>query len=65
MKQWFRAFKKNNKGIGVVELILILVILVALVLIFKNQIMGIVSSMFGKIGADSKSITEVSLTPTP
>ena len=63
MIRWYREFRNDNRGIGVVELILILVILVAIVLIFKDQIMGIVSTMFAKIGADSESITKVSLTP--
>lgn len=32
----------NNDGVGVIEIILILVVLVTLVLIFKNQLTGIV-----------------------
>lgn len=33
---------RNNAGVGVVEVILILVVLIALVLIFKNQLTGMV-----------------------
>lgn len=39
----------NNRGMGTVEIILIIVVLVGLVLIFKNQITQIVNSLFGKI----------------
>ena len=42
-------FRKNNRGMGTVEIILIIVVLVGLVLIFKNQITQIVNSLFGKI----------------
>lgn len=42
-------FHKNNRGMGTVEIILIIVVLVGLVLIFKNQITQIVNSLFGKI----------------
>lgn len=35
-------FLQNNAGVGVVEIILILVVLIALVLIFKDQLTAIV-----------------------
>jgi len=45
----------DNRGIGVVEIVLILVVLVALVLIFKDKIMEIINDAFSSIsdGADS------------
>jgi len=46
----------NNKGIGVVEIILILVILIALVLLFKNKITQIVNDALSSIQNDSGSI---------
>lgn len=64
MKQWIQQWKNDNRGIGVVEIILILVILVALVLIFKDQIMDIISATLGQIVEDSESIREVTLIPT-
>lgn len=64
MKQWIQHWSKDNRGIGVVEIILILVILVALVLIFKDQIMEIISATLGQIVEDSESIREVTLVPT-
>ncbi|MCR5792909.1 MAG: hypothetical protein K6G65_07050 [Lachnospiraceae bacterium] len=51
-----RRFLREEDGIGVVEIILILVVLVALVLIFKNQISDIVSGAFDAISEDSEGI---------
>ena len=46
----------NNKGMGTVEMILIIVVLIGLVLIFKTQIMELTESIFQKIAADSSAI---------
>lgn len=40
---------KNNEGMGTVEIILIIVVLVGLVIIFKDQITDILSSLFSKV----------------
>lgn len=40
---------KDERGAGVVELILIIVVLVGLVLIFKNQITDLVNDLFDTI----------------
>ena len=45
----------NNKGMGTVEMILIIVVL-GLVLIFKNQIQDLAEIIFEKIAADSSAI---------
>ncbi len=42
-------FRHDQKGMGTVEIILIIVVLVGLVIIFKDQITQIVNSLFGKI----------------
>lgn len=47
---------KNDKGIGVVEVILILVVLIGLVIIFKSQLTEIVNSIFDKIVSESSGI---------
>lgn len=44
-----RDFFKDEKAMGTVEVILIIVVLVALVLIFKTEITKIVNSLFDKI----------------
>ncbi len=46
----------NNRGMGTVEMILIIVVLIGLVLIFKTQIMELTESIFQKIAADSSAI---------
>ena len=38
MKDRMRKFIKDNSGIGIVEIILILVILIALIVIFREKI---------------------------
>ena len=48
--------KENNEGVGVVEVVLLLVILIALVLIFKNQITTIITNAFNSINNDSNAI---------
>ncbi|MCP1110024.1 Flp1 family type IVb pilin [Ohessyouella blattaphilus] len=47
---------QNRQGIGVVEVILILVVLIALVLIFKNQLISLVETIFAKITSESSGI---------
>lgn len=48
--------RNNNQGMGTVEMILIIVVLIGLVLIFKTQIQGLASTIFEKISADSAAI---------
>lgn len=49
---------KEDDGIGVVEIILILVVLIALVVIFKDQLTAIVNSIFGGIQSGVDSIVQ-------
>ncbi|MCM1127212.1 MAG: hypothetical protein NC429_12165 [Lachnospiraceae bacterium] len=51
-----KNFMKNNKGMGTVEMILIIVVLIGLVLIFKTQIQELAQVIFEKIAADSSAI---------
>jgi uncharacterized BrkB/YihY/UPF0761 family membrane protein len=52
----FKGLAKDQSGIGVVEIILILVIVIGLVLIFKNEITSIINSAFDSIKSDSGAI---------
>lgn len=45
----FQLFLKEEEGIGVVEVILILVVLIGLVIIFKKQLTTIVNNIFNTI----------------
>ncbi len=51
-----RDFFKNEDGIGTVEMILILVVLIALVMIFKTQLTSLVNTIFQKITASAGEI---------
>ena len=51
-----KAFLKEEDGVGVVEIILILVVLISLVLIFKSQLTSLVNKIFKKIVSQSNSI---------
>lgn len=53
---WWKNFKQDNAGVGVVEIILILAVLIALVLIFKDQIEEIVEKAFKVITGDVNSV---------
>lgn len=50
------GWKQNNRGMGTVEMILIIVVLIGLVLIFKTQIQQLAETIFEKIAADSSAI---------
>ncbi len=54
--KWFIEFWKEEDGIGVVEIILILVVLIALVLLFKDKITAVVDKAFKTFEKDSGSI---------
>jgi len=51
-----KGLKNDNRGIGVVEIVLILVVLVALVIIFKDKIMDIINSAFESITGGAESL---------
>lgn len=52
----YRDFCKEEDGMGTVEIILIIVVLVGLVIIFKEQITKIVNSIFSKITTQTNKI---------
>ena len=49
-------FLKTEDGIGTVEMILILVVLIGLVLIFKEKLTSLVNDIFKTISSKSKSV---------
>ena len=56
IKDTLQGLMQDQSGIGVVEIILILVIVIGLVLIFKNEITSIINSAFDSIKSDSGAI---------
>ncbi|MDO4470310.1 MAG: Flp1 family type IVb pilin [Bacillota bacterium] len=51
-----KEFWQEEDAVGVVEIILILVVLIGLVLIFKEQLTSLVKSILNKITKQSNSI---------
>ena len=62
MKRYAEQMKRSlsqlldDQGVSVVEIILILVVLIALVVIFKTQLTLLVNSIFEKITSESACI---------
>ncbi|MCM1143187.1 MAG: hypothetical protein NC318_12275 [Blautia sp.] len=52
----FKNFLSEEEGLGTVEIILIIVVLIGLVIIFKNQLRSLVESIFEKITSDSNTV---------
>lgn len=56
IKQRMKGCLADTQGIGVVEVILILVVLIGLVIIFKSQLTSLVNTIFEKITSESAGI---------
>lgn len=52
----FGEFLREEDGMGTVEIILIIVVLIGLVIIFKTQITQLVQNIFGKITSQTNKI---------
>ncbi|MCD7725226.1 MAG: hypothetical protein LUI12_06695 [Clostridiales bacterium] len=52
----FRTFLQEEEGMGTVEIILIIVVLIGLVIIFKTQLRSLVNTVFEKITQDSNTV---------
>ena len=51
-----REVVADEDGVGVVEIILILVVLISLVVIFKKQVTNIVKDILSKAASDDKGV---------
>lgn len=57
MKQnLLKLFLEDESGVTVIEIVLILVVLIGLVIIFKNQLNSLIQSLLDKITKQSNSI---------
>lgn len=56
--KWKEIYMRHRyvSGITVIELVLILVIIIALLLIFKNQLIDLINTIFDKIVSESSGI---------
>ena len=51
-----REFWRDEQGVGVIELVLVLVVLIGLVIIFKKQITTLLQNIFKEINSQSKEV---------
>lgn len=51
-----KEFIREEDGMGTVEIILIIVVLVGLVIIFKSQITQIINTLFQKITSQTNTV---------
>ena len=56
IKTELAAFLKEEDGVGVIEIVLILVVLIGLVIIFKKQITTLLNNVFKEINSQSKEV---------
>ncbi len=56
LMQEVKHFWVEEDGIGVIEVVLILVVLISLVIIFKGQITALLNDIFGQINSQSKEV---------
>lgn len=56
LKSELRAFLTEEEGVGVIELVLVLVVLIGLVIIFKKQITTLLQNIFKEISSQSKEV---------
>lgn len=56
MKQELQGFLREEDGVGVIELVLILVVLIGLVIIFKEQINKLLENIFKEINSQAKEV---------
>lgn len=51
-----RSFWKEEDGVAVVEIVLILVVLIALVLLFKKQVTSVLKNILQKVQTQSNKV---------
>lgn len=54
--EMLREFMMDEDGVGVIEVVLILVVLIGLVIIFKKQISTLLDNIFKEINKQSKEV---------
>lgn len=56
MRKEIQNFLQEEDGVGVIEVVLILVVLIGLVIIFKGQITSLLNDIFDQINSQSKEV---------
>lgn len=55
-KERIRGMLEEEDGVGVIEVVLILVVLIGLVIIFKEQITKLLENIFKEVNSQSKEV---------
>lgn len=55
-RELLRSFFWEEDGVGVIEVVLILVVLIGLVIIFKEQITKLLENIFKEVNSQSKEV---------
>ena len=56
MVDFWKDFMEYEDGVGVIEIVLVLVVLIGLVLIFKGNISKLLNNIFKEINKKSKEV---------
>ena len=56
MRNMLKRFWCEEDGMGVVEIVLIIIVLIGLVILFKNQITSLLNSILSKMTSQANSI---------
>lgn len=56
LRQEMKAFLMEEDGIGTIEVVLLLVVIIGLILIFKKQIQALLDSIFKEINKQTKEV---------
>ena len=56
LKENIKNFWQDEDGMGVVEIVLIIVVLIGLVIIFKSQITALVNKLLSKMSSQANKI---------
>ena len=57
LRKELKAFWTEEDGVGVIEVVLILVVLIGLVIILKKQINDLLNNVFKEINKQSKEVS--------
>lgn len=55
-KEVWKAFWTEEDGLGVIEVVLLLVVVIGLILIFKKQITSLLESIFKEVQKQAKEV---------
>ena len=56
MTEQLRDFLQEEEGSGVIEVLLIIVVIISLVLLFKNQLTSLVGTILSKITSQANGV---------